>query len=317
MKPNHKLPAAALLLLLWTLPAGAADAARVVVSIKPIHALVAGIMEGTGTPELLLKGNQSPHSFALRPSDMKTLNRAELVFWVGDALETPMVRVLASLDPKTRAISLMDSVQSTTEARHEDGDGHSEDEGSPHRDHHHDEHHHEGNDPHIWLSVKKAMLIVERAARELSRTDPDNAGHYQRNSERLLRRLRMLDAELDQRLSTVRSIPYIVFHDAYRLFEQEYGLNHAGAITINPEQLPGARRLHQLRRLIQDRQVRCIFSEPQFQPRVVETIISGTQAGTAVLDPIGTGLEAGAETYFTLMRNLANSFAGCLERQRD
>jgi zinc transport system substrate-binding protein len=317
MNPNHKLLAAVLLFLLWTLSAGAAHAARVVVSIKPIHALVAGVMEGTGTPELLLKGNQSPHSFALRPSDMKMLNRAELVFWVGEALETPLVRVLASLDPKTRAISLMDNAQSTADTRPENDGDHDEDEGPTHSNHHHDKHHHEGNDPHIWLSVKKAMLIVERAARELSRTDPDNADLYRSNSERLLQRLRMLSAELDQRLSTVRSIPYIVFHDAYRLFEQEYHLNHAGAITINPEQPPGARRLLQLRRLIQDGQVRCIFSEPQFQPRVVESIISGTQAGTAVLDPIGTGLDAGTDSYFTLMHNLADSFAGCLERQRD
>ena len=313
MKPNHKLLAMAVLILLWAASATAVHAARVVVSIKPIHALVAGIMEGIGTPELLLKGNQSPHSFTLRPSDMKMLNRADLVFWVGEALETPMVRVLASLDSKTSTISLMHGMEPAAEAEHEYNETRHEHEEEVHSDHH-AEHNHDGQDPHIWLSVTYAMRIVKRVTEELSGIDPDNAERYQNNRDHLLHRLQELDSEIDQQLASVRSAPYVVFHDAYSLFEQAYGLNHAGAITVNPEQPPGARRLHELKKRIRDQQIRCVFSEPQFQPRVVAAIIEGTPARTAVLDPIGSGPGANTESYFKLMRNLANSFAGCLER---
>ena len=87
------------LLVLLALPARA-EPPRVVASIMPIHSLAAGVMAGVAEPELLLKGGESPHSFTLRPSDVRKLGRAELVIWVGEALETPLSDTLeATADP--------------------------------------------------------------------------------------------------------------------------------------------------------------------------------------------------------------------------
>ena len=80
---------------------------RVVASIKPIHALVAGVMRGVAAPELLLDDQQSPHHFALKPSQARLLQQADMVFWVDQSLETPMAKLLSNLAPQAQNIRLI------------------------------------------------------------------------------------------------------------------------------------------------------------------------------------------------------------------
>ncbi len=110
----------------------------------------------------------------------------------------------------------------------------------------------------------------------------------------------------------MKGAPYIVFHDAYQYMEKRYGLNAIGSVSVSPEKKPGAARLIQLRKKIKNSKSICVFAEPQFQPKLVRTIIRGTGARTGVLDPLGTGIPAGEDAYFTLMRNMAKSLGTCL-----
>ena len=66
----------------------------VVASIKPVHSLVASVMEGVGEPILLVKGTGSEHSYSLRPSEARALEQAEVVFWVGETMETFLIKPL-------------------------------------------------------------------------------------------------------------------------------------------------------------------------------------------------------------------------------
>ena len=125
-------------------------------------------------------------------------------------------------------------------------------------------------------------------------------------------RIGRLDAELRSQLMTVRDTPYIVFHDAYQLFEQQYGLNAVGSVVISPGRMPGARRVHEMRERLVQSGAKCIFSEPQFDPGLIATIVEGTAVRTGTLDPIGVDLEPGDDAWFDLMRNLANALAECL-----
>jgi zinc transport system substrate-binding protein len=186
--------------------------------------------------------------------------------------------------------------------------------------HHHNEPHekspehdgHAGEDPHLWLSPENAGRLVDAVADALAGMDPDNAATYRRNATALHERIDRLDAELMSGLGKVKEKPYIVFHDAYQLFEKHYGLNPAGSVTINPERMPGAHRIHELRKRLEESGARCVFSEPQFKPGLVATIIKGTQARSGVLDPIGADVKPGADAWFELMRNLANALVECL-----
>ena len=286
-----------------------ADAPQVVVSIKPIHSLVAGVMLGLGKPELLIPATQSPHSFSLRPSDVRKLRSAKLIVWVGEDFETPLTHILESVSDRTRIIELMvqpDIHHLPTrkggvweKKRHHAGK--IEQTG---------QHHH--SDPHIWLSIKNAGEIVRITRDALTEIDPENKARYQINAEQMFVRLDELDRELRNDLSTVREIPFIVFHDAYRFFQQHYELNAVGSITLSPERQPGAKRIHEVHTKLQRLGVRCIFSEPQFEPKLLKTIVEDTQVKTGILDPIGTDLPAGPGAYFLLLRNLADNLVECL-----
>lgn len=284
---------------------------RVVASIKPVHSLVAGIMEGVAKPKLLIGENQSPHDFVLKPSDMRALNEADLIIWVGPDIETSLARLLekARLPGGLMALSDMGDLALLSEREGAEWESH-EDE-TPHPSG--EAHQAVSRDSHIWLSPDIARQVVLRISQTLIRIDPMNAERYRTNSQRLNDRLTILDRQLQAVLSPVRDRPYIVFHDAYHYFEQHYGLHAVGSVSISPERMPGARRIHQLREKITRLHARCVFAEPQFEPRLIHTLVEGTPAKIGQLDPLGSGLAAGPEAYFQLMQRLADNLSQCLK----
>lgn len=310
----HKLNNLLLVVGLWAWLGGtlAADPApRVVASIVPVQALVAGVMAGVGEPALLLKGTVSPHDYSLRPSDVRQLNEAQVVFWIGDALETFLVKPLANA-PKVRNVALMQSPGLTLLPLREGGLW------EAHEHQHEPEHKHEhghadsDHDAHLWLNPVNAMAMVRQISTVLIELDPAHKSLYEQNTAGLLERLHRLDQQLAADLAPLKGQPYIVFHDAYQYFEQRYGLAAAGSITLSPEQKPGAKRIQAIRDRIEQQQVICVFSEPQFEPALVRTLVQGTRTRTGVLDPEGAMLTPGTEAYFQLLNGVAEALRGCL-----
>ena len=82
---------------------------NVVASIKPVHSLVAAVMEGVGTPDLIVEGAGSPHTYALKPSQAGNLQNADLVFWIGDRLETFLEKPIESIATKAKSVTLIES----------------------------------------------------------------------------------------------------------------------------------------------------------------------------------------------------------------
>ncbi|MDN2564920.1 zinc ABC transporter substrate-binding protein [Aquibium sp. A9E412] len=319
--------------LAWQGVAGAAAAAPdVVVSIKPVHALVAAVMEGVGTPQLLIEGAGSPHSYSLKPSQAAAIEDADVVFWIGPQLETFLQRPLATLGREARTVALIESEGltrlgfrsgSTFEAHaHDDDDhdhAHGEDDGHGH-DHaadaaraDDDAHgHDDGLDPHVWLDPANAAAMTERIAAVLGAVDPDNAARYRDNAAAAGARLAALTAEVTAMLEPVRGRGFVVFHDGYRYFEERFGVTAAGALTVNPEVAPGAERVAEIREAVRRLDAVCVFAEPQFEPRLVAVVSEGTGARSAVLDPLGADLDDGPELYFALIRGMATAMRDCL-----
>lgn len=149
-------------------------------------------------------------------------------------------------------------------------------------------------------------------AAALGRADPANRARYEANAARLVARIEALDARLMAALAPAKGKPYIVFHDAYQYLESRYGLTPAGSITVSPELSPGARRLSEIRARIAGAQAICVFAEPQFEPRLVASLVQGTQAKTSSLDPEGGRVAPGPDAYFQVMTRIADSLTGCL-----
>lgn len=280
-----------------------ADEPQVVVSIKPIHALVAGVMQGIAEPSLLIKGGGSPHGYVMRPSEARAMANADLVVWVGHSLENFLEKPLKTLAKSARSLELLDELSEDLlpfraddewgEEKHDHGHGHNHGEG--------------GANPHLWLNPKLAQKIVTQTALALSDIDPENKAQYESNAEALKERLNVLDESLSAKLAPVKDKPYIVFHDAYQYFEDAYHLNPVGSLTVDPERKPGAKRILEIRDKIKSSGAVCVFSEPQFEPRLIATLTEGTNVRTGILDPLGSDLSAGVESYFLLMNNLADN----------
>jgi zinc transport system substrate-binding protein len=292
------------------------DPPVVVASIKPVHSLIAGVMEGVGDPHLLVKGGGSPHTYGLKPSDARLLENAAVVFWVGEELETFLARPIVTLAETAQVVALSQVEGLTLLSFREGGawEGHADEEAEERHgaDDGHDQRTHDTVDPHLWLDPANAVAMVEAIVAALASADPSHADHYRGNGAAVSARLRSLDDELSASLAPVKGKPYVVFHDSYQYFEHRYGLSPVGSITVSPDRAPGAARLSEMRRKLEETGARCVFAEPQFEPRVVNTVQEGSNARLGVLDPLGAELARGPSLYFKLMRNLGASLISCL-----
>ena len=459
--------------IIWALSSLGVSAANadvsVVTSIKPVHSLVSNVMQGVGSPTVIIEGAGSPHTYSLKPSQAKQLQDADLVFWMGDELETflegpiqniaknaksiklieshglkkikfreggmfdehddhndhgdhddhghgehafewagvfdlpagsynwtfakvngdyadPAMRMvilksgdieaseekaealLSSDDTKTKQhddklvagevayVLSFDEAKKTTTfkveieadgqfafftehmpfefedkehffkdasgndvepiAQEPDTDNHAhghDDHGhDKHAKDNHDDHGHGEFDPHVWLDPINAKAIVHEIEEALVKADPKNAKKYEANADRIAEDLDQLVKALRAQLEPVQEKGFIVFHDAYQYFEQRFGVSAIGSITVSPEVMPGAERVSDLRNKIRDLKATCVFSEPQFEPKLVTTLVKGTGARTGVLDPLGASMTKGPDLYFQLVREMARSLKECL-----
>jgi len=306
---------------------------KVVASIKPIHSLASYLMDGVKKPDLIVDGYASPHGFAMKPSHAKMLQEADIIFWVGEDLENFLVKPLGSIAKKGKKIELME-IRGLNKFKFRERnifDGHKEDDHDDHakkedghddhdhdKDEHkekgHDEHGHEGHahgelDPHIWLDPMNAKKIIKEMAKHLIENDQANESIYKEN-------LKKANKDLDKLIKQVKSdlnkdFKSIVFHDAYQYFEKRFKVNVLGAFTVNTDVLPGAEQLSEIREIIEHEKVTCVFSEPQFNPNIINAVAKDTNIKTGVLDPLGATLNPGKGLYFDLINNMAKSFKGC------
>ena len=308
-----------------------ADAPDVAVDIAPVHSLVARVMQGVGTPELVIDQGASPHEYNLRPSDAKALQDAKLVFWMGEDLTPWMEDALETLSGDAKIVSLLEAKEtSLLEFRegalfeehdhgdkdhdgHDDHDDHEDHSDEKHDDHDdHDDHGHGAHDPHAWLSLENANAWLNMIAAKLSETDPKNAGTYFANAASAREEILALKAEVSAKLDPVRGHSFIVFHDAYQYFESSFDFPASGAISLGDASDPSPARISEIQDRVDDEGVDCVLAEPQFNQGIVSAVLEGTDAKTGVIDPLGFGLEPGPELYPQLIRNMAKTLTGCL-----
>jgi zinc transport system substrate-binding protein len=308
------LTALALAAVALLLPGAAAAQPKVVVTIKPLYGLVASVMTGVGAPALLVQGSQSPHTYALKPSDARALNAADLFFRVSEQVEPFTARITRSLPGSVAVVTLQDApgLRLLPQRSGATFEAHSHAHGKPHT--HRKAPDGPAIDGHIWLDPDNARVMVDRIEQALVAKDPPRADVYKSNANKLRAELNALATELDGLLRPIKDAPYIVFHDAFQYFEQRFGLKAVGSIAHSPEVSASAKRLTELRGKIAALGVVCVFAEPQFDGRLVANLVEGTRARTGTLDPEGGRLEAGPGLYPTLMRNLAKDLTACLSR---
>ena len=292
---------------------------KVVTSIKPIHSLASYLMDGVSKPDLIVDGYSSPHGFALKPSHAKMLQEADLIFWVGEGLENFLIKPLNSIAKKAEKIELMEikglkklkfreknifdghddhghEEEGHDEHKHEEDEHKHEEDEHKHEEEGHDEHGHEGHahgeyDPHIWLDPINAKIILNEMVEHLIENDEKNSSVYKSNLGKALKDIDKLIKNVKAELN--QDISFIVFHDAYQYFEKRFNVTVLGAFTVNTDVMPGAEQLSEIREIIEHDKVSCIFSEPQFNPDIINAVAKDMDIKTGVFDPVGASLDPG------------------------
>ncbi len=316
-----------------------ADVPNVAVDIAPVHSLVARVMEGVGTPNLIVPAGASPHEYSLRPSEATALQDADIVVWMGHDLTPWMENAVETLATEASVMTLLEADGTTLldfregalfEAHdHDDHDEHDHDketEAAAHHDHDdhdhahddhadadaHEGHDHGAHDPHAWLSPTNAATWLNLIAAELSSADPDNAGTYFANAAAARTEIETLTREVAEILAPVRGESFVVFHDAYQYFEMDFDFPASGAISLSDATDPSPARIAEIKGRVNAEGITCVLAEPQYNLGLVTTVLDGTDANTGVIDPLGVDLELGPALYPQLIRNMANTLAACL-----
>jgi len=285
-------------------------------------------MQGVGEPKLIVQGAGSEHVYSLKPSDAEAIEHAKVIFWAGPSMETFLDKPIDTLGDGAKVVALGDADGLTKlkfreggpfEAHDHGHEGHKH--GAEGHDHAeaseggHDHHHGHGEyDLHFWLDPQNGKVLATDIAKTLSESDPEHAAQYEKNAKDYGEKLDALTKDVASELEPVKDKPFIVFHDAYQYFENRFGVKAVGSITVSPEKAPGAARIKEIHEKIKSLGATCVFSEPQFEPKLVKTVIEGTDAKTGALDPLGAELKDGPDLYPQLIRNLADSLKGCLSK---
>ena len=287
--------------------------AAVVASVKPVGFIASAIADGVTPVEILLPDGASEHDYALRPSDIKRLQGADLVVWVGPEMEAFMAKMAAGLPPQKNLE--MDRIEGVHALLLKGG----EDEEEEHEEHahgaadDHDHHHHGEYNMHLWMSpeiAKKTAVAIHAKLLELM---PQSKDKLDANLQHFESELASVDAKIGNQLAPVKGKGYFVFHDAYTYFEKHYGLTPLGHFTVNPEIQPGAQRLHQIRTQLVEQKATCVFAEPQFRPAVIDAVARGTSVRSGTLDPLGTDITPARDSYVKFLSQLSSQYTSCLK----
>lgn len=296
--------------------------ADVLTSIKPLGFIASAITEDVTETKVLLPVSASPHDYSLKPSDVSQLQSAQLVVWVGDGLESFLEKSVEKL-PKEKVLTLEDVeaieaiVEKSKKSEDKDEHGHSHKHDHKHKGHNHDHHghsHDHDEDWHIWLSTDASEVIAEQIAARLSEQLPEQKAKIAENLAKFKANLTAKKAEISAQLAPVKSKGYYTFHDAYGYFEDAYGLNSLGSFTINPTVAPGAKTLAKIKKNISQHKAQCLFAEPQFTPKVIETLAKETKVNIGQLDPLGAKITLSATAYPEFLQALADEFHHCLAK---
>lgn len=292
----------------------------VVVSIKPIHSLVCGIMEGVGQPELLMTSDTSPHVAHLKPSEEQRLYNAQIIIWVGENYEGGLRKRIQNIQGQSKVITLMelDGIH-LYPYRHFTQDGICPQGPMPCCPHPEGEcnagHHHEvpGKDGHIWLAPNNATVIVKQIAEKLASVDPKHAACYIANSEKVIKKIHSLAVDIQQETRSVKGIPYFTFHDFTQYFDRYFGTICKGVIRVDPNVEPSPKHMQFIQDQIIRQEVMVLFTEPQFDSKLISLLVCDVGIHPAQLDYLGYGLQPGPDLYFDMMRRFSHDMTVALK----
>ena len=293
--------------------------AHVVTSIKPLAFIASSIADGVTETEIVVPPGASPHDYSLKPGDVQKVKSAELLLWIGEDIDGFLEKTVDSVESK-KVITIAEFAEIKPflgkAEHHHHHDNH--DQGHKHDHDHKHAHEHEHNELsinwHLWYSPEISKVVAQKLADRLSEQYPDKKELIAQNLANFDRTLTAQSDKIKNQLAKFNNKGFYVFHDAYGYFNDAYGLKQTGYFTINPLVAPGAKTLATIKEEIAEHKVSCLFAEPQFTPKVIETLSKGTGVHVGRLDPMGDKVALGKNAYADFLQFTADSYAECLSK---
>ncbi len=282
------------LLLLAAVPAHAAEGFSVLVSVKPVHSIVAGLMAGIEGPGLLVEEG-TPFDFALAGEHRERVAKSDLVIWVGPELEPALAAAIDDLPSNVRVVELLASRSLKILPSRRDG---------------------ERRDPFFWLDDRNVILLLDDLARLLAEVDPARAHVYARNRREVMARLQKIDREYEYGYRGLKAGLGVQYHDTLQYFEQAYALRIVDRVTGSPLDPVDAEALLGVRRHITGEGVACLLTEKGMEARYLDLLTEETGVNLGELDTLGVGLPPGPDLYFDLMARNTETIKRCLSGKR-
>ena len=279
---------------LWPLTGNATDAKdefRVVVTIKPLHSILSGLMVGVGEPELLIDDSRLPHQFIPSAEQRQSMQQADLLFWVGPELEASLAESIEQLGSSTEVIELLShSGLKVLPSRHQQ----------------------QQRDPHFWLDNRNLMIMLDDLTLLLQQMDTKRTHLYERNRQTVLARLARIDREYEYGYRGMKAGLGIQYHDTLQYFEQAYALKVLDHLSGSPTQPADAKGLLRLRERITSGEAVCLLSERGFPNKHLALLTQESDINHGVLNSFGIGLSPGPDLYFELMAHNTDEIKRCL-----
>ena len=224
------------------------------------------------------------HDYQLTPQDLKTLENADILVVNGAGMESFLDSIISQY-PNLKIINATEGLDLLEDDTHShDHDEHDHDE------HDHDEHDHDHEyNAHVWVSVTGNIEEVKNISSQLESLNPENKEAYESNTNTYVAKLEDLKNEMHEELDNLPNRDIITFHEAFPYFAEEFNLNIAGVIEIEPDSEPSAKEIENIINTVKEKNIKALFTEPQYSSKVAETIAVETGATVYELDPIVTG----------------------------
>jgi zinc transport system substrate-binding protein len=296
---------------LQTANADSASKKNIVVTIKPLEGLVRAIAKDTVNVQRLLPDYASPHNYHFRPSDIRKIKSAHLIFRIDEDFERFVTPLLQTLN-HSMITSLADLPQIKLLAfTKEDKD--MDDEHHQHENDHKHAHQHSDQDLHIWMSPHNGMVMAEKIANELAQLNPQQRSFYQQNLVDLSKKIQQFSDSFHLEAQQLQGKPYLVFHDSWSYFANTFHLHKLATINLHADIQPGVKTIINTRKKIKQYHAQCLFSEPQFRPKTIAMLTEGFAIKTTELDTLGSHLKNNADIYLELLRYTAQQIKNCLK----
>ena len=284
------------LLLLISSSLSHADNFSVVVSIKPIHSILSGLMKDSVEPVLLIDGNDTPYSFELNARQEAALEDADLVIWVGPELEQSLQASLQKLDSNTEVMELLaNEALKILPSRKRDGT----------------------RDPFFWLDDRNALILLDELALALIAADPARSHIYTRNRRDMLKPLKKIDREYEYGYRGLKAGMGVQYFDTLQYFEQAYALTTLDTVDVSPRDKGDAASLLKVRERLINKEATCLFTEKGMPADNLPLLIEGQDVNVGELDSLGMQFEAGPELYLRLMQYNTDTIKRCLNADMD